>query len=72
MLYDAERKAFHCHLCENPWKNIYTQVLVIEETDGWNIYCIDHCWNKIGTYDQVPEWRINGPTDSEDESLYDS
>jgi hypothetical protein len=60
--YDSELQAFHCHFCKNPWKDIWTQVLVIEETDGYFIYCIEHDWNRLGAYDDVPEWRLNGPT----------
>jgi hypothetical protein len=65
MQYNPELKAFHCHLCDG-WKDIYTQVLVYEETDGQFVYCIIHDCNRIGTYDMVPEWRPNGPTDEEE------
>ena len=61
-MYNSELKAFYCGFCD-AWKDMWTEVLVYEETDGQNVYCIKHDCNRIGTFDQVPEWRSDGPAD---------
>lgn len=61
MLYDPVIKAFECTLCgpgRLKWKNVFSQVLVDEETG--DCYCVVHQENKIGEYNMVPEWVQEG------------
>jgi hypothetical protein len=61
MGYNAEKKSFLCVSCgpgHNKWKNIFTSVLMNEETG--EIYCLFHRDKKIGHTSEVPEWRNNG------------
>ena len=60
MEYNHEKKCFLCFKCgpgARKWKNVFSQVLVEEETG--DCYCIVHREEKIGNSKMVPEWGNN-------------
>ena len=60
MEYNAGNHSFLCERCgpnQNKWKNIYTSILVNEETG--DCFCIVHHLSKIGNTNMIPEWRDN-------------